>query len=140
MSRKKTSKSILYKSVPLNYLALGIALSGFFLPIFMESPAQLVNDAQSMLADSGATLSAAVPPNQYNTLAEQLDAKEQALNDREVALKASRTGIFSSSDIFGLISLVLSLILLGLLGLNFYLDSRRGTRTGISGKYSVDLR
>src|SRR6185295_15907162 len=113
MTQKKTKKSILYRAVPLKPLALGVAISGFLLPLLSQSPMQLAEDARSMLADSGATLSAAVPPNEYNTLAQQLEDKERSLNDREHALETGSRA--SSGDIFGLISLVLSLILCGLI-------------------------
>jgi hypothetical protein len=137
MARKRNTRGILYRPVPLNYLALGIALSGFLIPIYTQSPMGLIQDAQSMLADSGASLSAAVPENPYNLAAEELAAKEQALNEREAALDTPRTSL---GDIFGFASFALSVILCALVALNFYLDSHRGKRRGVApGKYSVDL-
>jgi len=142
MSRRKTNtRGILRREIPLNALALGVAISGFLIPVFTQSPSDFVQDARGMLADSGTALSAAIPPNPYNSLADQLDQKEQELNQREAALDArSSNGLFATGNIYGFISFILSLILCGLVGLNFYLDSRRGKKRGfLPGKYSVDL-
>jgi hypothetical protein len=141
-AKKSNTRGIWQIAVPLNALALGVALSGFFIPVFTQSPSHLIDDAKSMMAGSGASLSAAVPENPYNTLAQQLDQKEQALNDREASLNARTSGslISTTGDIFGFVSFALSLLLCGLVGLNFYMDSRRGKkRNVISGRYSVDL-
>jgi|GEM_PF-1719299 len=139
--KKRNNRGIWQRAVPLNALALGVAISGFFIPIFTQSPAGLIDDAKSMTAGSGATLSAAVPENPYNTLAQQLDQKEQALNDREAVLNAREpASSVSMGDFFGFVSFILSLLLCGLVGLNFYLDSHRGKKHSvISGRYSVDL-
>jgi hypothetical protein len=140
--KKNTIRGILKKDVPLNMLALGIAVSGFLIPLFTQSPLGLADGAKAMLAGSGATLSADVPPNPYNTLADQLHQKEQELNDREAALNARETppSVLNQGNIFGFISFILSLMLCILIALNFYLDSRRGRRRGLApGKYSVDL-
>jgi hypothetical protein len=141
-SKRRKYRGILSTSIPLNALAFGVAISGFFIPLMTQSPERLVNDAQSMLASSGATLTAAVPQNSYNSLAQELDAKEQSLNDREAALNELSTVQVRPSwgDIFGFVSFALSLILCALVGLNFYMDSARNRKRGVvSGKYSVDL-
>ena len=143
MGRKSEKKGAFYISIPLNALAIGVALGGFVLPLATQSPQNLVEDAQSMLAASGSTLSAEVPPNPYSDLAQQLDQKEQALNQREEALsqRASALSRPSIGEIFGFISFALSIILFVLLGVNFYFDSRRSKRPSfLSTKFSVDLR
>lgn len=96
-----------------------------------------------MFAGTGAALSAVVPANPYNTLAQQFAEKEQELNDREAMLaerEAKNVGP-SAGGIFGVLSFAFSLVLLALIGVNFYLDSRRGKKTPtLSSKFSVDLR
>jgi predicted PurR-regulated permease PerM len=142
-NKRSDKRGTIRLRVPLNALAFGVALGGIALPMFMQTPARLVADAQSMMADSGAALTAAVPPNPYNTLAQQLDAKEQALNDREAALSAQdrkNTGL-SFNELFGFISFALSIFLFALIGLNFYLDSRQRSKgSAVSSRFSVDLR
>jgi hypothetical protein len=101
-----------------------------------------MNGAHAMFGASGAALSAEVPPNPYNTLADQLAQKEQQLNDREAAMnaQAAKPSFLSSGNLFGFISFLLSLILCALLALNFYLDAKRGKKGNpLAAKYSVDL-
>jgi hypothetical protein len=126
----------------LNLIALGVVLGGMSVPFVSQTPVQFVKDAQNMLAGSGATLSAIVPANPYNTLAQQLADKEQELNDREAMLAEREANDIgpSAGGIFGVLSFVFSLILLALIGVNFYLDSRRNKKQPLSSKFSVDLR
>lgn len=128
-------------SVPLRPIALGVALGGMLLPVLMQTPERITRNAENMLAGAGATLSASVPENPYNTLAQQLQEEQAALDEREAALNEKESDIGpSAGEIFGVMSFVMSVVLLGLLGLNFYMDSRRNRKPGISSKFSVDLR
>lgn len=83
---------------------------------------------------------AGVPENPYNTLAQQLQAKEDELVARERALQSgslSEDGAFP----FGIASFAVSLGVLVLLAINFILDWRRSkflSRASMS--YSVNLK
>lgn len=143
MARVKGTRGSRTVTVSLKAVALGVALAGFFLPFAMQSPKSIAEDAGSMLAGAGESLSASVPLNPYNSLAEQLAAKEQSLNEREAELdvETRASNLPSTADMFGFVSFALSLFLLVLVGVNFYLDSRRGKHNSIiSSKFSVDLR
>lgn len=106
--------------------------------VFSSSPAELLKSAQSMLAAVG--VSASVEPNQYNTVAEQLAAKEARLNQQASDLAAKeKADAQSPANLYGFWSLCISAALFALIAFNFYMDSRRrGLRGG--GKLSVDLR
>ncbi len=128
--------------IPLNSLALGVALGGILVPLLMQSPVHFASDAESMLAGAGSALSASVPPNPYNTLAQQLKDKEDSLNERQAELDAREVTAVgpSAGEIFGFLSFVFSVILFALIGLNFYMDSHRSKKPVVSSKFSVDLR
>lgn len=125
----------------LNLLALVTAFAGLLLPLTQMSPERFVDNAHSLAAASGVSLSAAVPSNPYNTLAQQLSDREKALEERESAMNKAETPAPTLGEIMGFVSFALSLILCVLVGINFYLDSRRGRRSGmLANKFSVDLR
>jgi hypothetical protein len=114
---------------------------------FTLTPASLKQNTDTMLAAVGVGVSASVPPNQYNTLAAQLSAKEVELNQREAQLNAEgygsapgTSGIVSiPADRYGFYSLWISAALFVLVALNFYYDVRR-RRGASTGNFSVDLR
>lgn len=89
-----------------------------------------------MLGSAAASLSAAVPANPYNTLAEELALREAELDRREAALRsdASAGDTASFSEQLAPYSLAASGLLFTLLTLNFFLDwrGRRGDRYRIS--------
>lgn len=141
MKAFRVRRGKIHLSVPLRPIALGVALSGMLVPVLMQTPERLTQNTESMIAGAGATLSASVPENPYNTLAQQLQDEQAALNEREAELKKKENNVGpSAGEIFGVMSFVMSVILLGLLGLNFYMDSRRNKRPAVSSKFSVDLR
>jgi predicted PurR-regulated permease PerM len=124
----------------LRLLALVAALGGLSFSLTQITPERLVTQAQSLSAGAGSTLTALVPANPYNTLADQLYKKEQALNEREAALdQRDTTWHLSLGEMLGIVSFVLSLLLCVLIGINFYLDMRRGKRP-FANRLSVDLR
>ncbi len=125
-------------------VALLVAALGFTYPLFAQSPARLAQVAVSMTASADATLSANIPENPYNSLAQQLTVKQLSLQEREaeLAAKEARNNVPSLGEMFGFASFVLSILLCVLVGLNFYLDSRR-SRKGLglaNGRFQVDLR
>ena len=78
-------------------------------------------------------VSAAIPPNEFNSLASQLSDKEREINLRAQALSAREQSILSELDsiqmeretrvyqyLFGLTALLLVLV-----GMNYYLDYHR---------------
>ena len=109
-------------------LTLGVLL--FVFAIQADSSATLRTRAPDLLAGAAVGMSAGVEPNQYNTLAQQLHTKETTLAAREARLAdieasvRSETGI-NSPNLLSLLSLLLSLILFALVGVNFYFDRRR---------------
>jgi hypothetical protein len=127
----------------LNFVAALVAVAGIFAPFATTSPVLFVDDARAMLGAAGATLSASVPPNPHNTVAEQLANEKRSLDEREAMLDARENapvGV-SAGEIFGFAGFAISVVLLILIGVNFYLDSRLGRKpTVLSRKFVVDLR
>ncbi len=126
----------------LNLIALAAVFAGFVFPLLQMTPERFVNNAGSLAASTGVSLSAAVSPNPHSLIAEQLSEKERALAEREIAMSAAeRPRGFTLGEIMGFASFALSLVLCALMGLNFYLDCRRRRKPGMLGsKFSVDLR
>jgi hypothetical protein len=96
------------------------------------TPASLNSNVKDTLAAVGVGVTASVSPNQYNTLAEQLDAKEAELNQREAALNQQGSAVpitnglnAIAQDRLGFYSLCVSVLLLILVAINFYYDVRR---------------
>lgn len=110
------------------------------------SPSALTRTSGEMLASASVSISAAVPQNPYNSLAEQLREKEAALQERERAAgvgpsAAGAEPVSTLDDKLGVLSLFVSLILLVLVAINFYLDMRREGRVPmLSNPFAVDLR
>lgn len=146
MRKKKANRVASKKSASnvLSAVAIVVACVGLSYPLLTETPQRIAGVAISMAASADATLTVSVPENQYNTLAQQLTVKQLSLQEREAELNAreARNNKPSLGEIFGFISFLLSVLLCMLIGLNFYLDSRRVRRdTGIMGKrFQVDLR
>jgi hypothetical protein len=132
----------------LTALALFVAMTGLSYPLFTSTPGELAARAGSLVAagSSAVSMSIAIPDNPYNSLAEQLKQKQIELDQREVALNgktpvAGSTPKGAFGDNLGVYSFFISIILLVLVGINFYYDAeRRKKRTPVPGKYSVDLR
>lgn len=102
----------------------------------------VAQSAQYMVASAIVGTSAAVPPNPYNTLDQQLLEKQTRLNEREAALavRENSSNTLSSQDLWGVYSFVMSAVLVVIVGINFYFDLRRGRPNPLSRKFSVDLR
>lgn len=114
----------------------------FLYSILTVNVVVVAQSAQHMVASAVVGTSAAVPPNPYNTLDQQLLEKQTRLNAREAALYARENsdGELSSRDVWGVYSFVMSAVLVVLVGVNFYFDLRRGRPNPLSRKFSVDLR
>lgn len=82
--------------------------------------------AQVPLAAQSVGVLAAVPPNELNTLASELSEREHALEVREAMLRENMAQENDTTTLL-LVTLV-GAGLLGLILLNFYLDSRRRMR------------
>lgn len=91
---------------------------------------QLADVTYSYLAAAGASMSAEVAPNEYNAFTAQLteeqrrlDAREQALNEREIAARSYETG--EGPDYSTYILSILLFLILVLLVLNYVMDWQR---------------
>lgn len=103
--------------------------SGILAPITK----QLADNTYSYLAAAGASMSANVPENEYNAFTAQLteeqrrlDAREQALNEREIAARSYGEG--DATDYSTYILSVLLFIIVVLLVLNYVMDWQRARR------------
>lgn len=97
------------------------------------------------VASATVSMSAGVPPNPYNTAAEQLSAKEAELAARENRLTMQGVApprATEGHDTFAVYSLLVSIALFILVAINFFFDWRRGqqTGTGPAPYLSLDLR
>lgn len=135
--KKKTSISV-------NAIALAVATPLFVYAFFLVPPATLAHDVRAALTATAVGASAAVEPNPINTLAQELKDKEVALDQREQVLSQLEDQIVaknSSSTTIAFISLGGSLLLFLLVGLNFYLDTkRRRDPRAAPSRFSLDLR
>ena len=130
-----------------NAVALLIAVPSLtYFGSLLGAPDNLSLGAQRLMADAAVSLSAAVPSNPYNTLAAQLADKQTQLDARAAQLSAEQS-ILNSKNVLaedlGMAGFGLSVFLLILIGLNFYLDMRRrsGAPQGaLERKFLVDLR
>ena len=118
-------RSVLRVSMVLAALVL-IFDGGFLSPV----TEQLSNTTYTYLAAAGASMSASVPENEFNTLtadiaAEQLRlaAREQALNEREIAARTYENE--SSTDYSTYVLSLLLFIIVVLLMLNYVMDWQR---------------
>lgn len=106
------------------------ALFGLFFVAEIANPARFAHEASVI------GVGAAVPPNEYNILAEELKRKEAELREREAALR-SAPGVLPARERDPLlaVSVAATIILFVLLVLNFYLDWRRGRDEGPAGVF-----
>jgi hypothetical protein len=143
MSRAERRKGVAATAYApsLNFVAALVAVAGLFAPFATTSPTIVLDDMHAMLGAAGATLSASVPSNPYNTIAQQLADERRLLDEREADLLARENTPISAGEIFGFAGFVISIALFILIGVNFYLDSRHGRKpTVLSRKFVVDLR
>lgn len=128
--RKKAS------SIGLNTLGIVAAFAFLIFAFSRNSPALLAQSADSSLAAASMTVSAGVAPNQYNTLAAQLQQKEAQLDQEQNSIQQQSASV----DMLGVYSLLISLALFILVAFNFYFDWKRSrTPLGSSSPFSVDL-
>lgn len=127
-----------------NVLALVVAIPAFGYALFVDTPRSYVVDIGTMFASASASLTAQVPSNPYNSLAAQLSEKEALLNEREAQFDQREMLARSDSSLdgrLGIISFVISIVLFVLVGINFYLDMRRGrVAPARAAGFSVNLR
>jgi hypothetical protein len=136
-SRKRQAR----KMPLLNLAGIGVAAFALTFSVTVTSPEKFLFDAQNLFA-AAVGAQAAVPENPYNTLAQQLEDRERALEERETAQGTSPEQAPLANNTWAFVSFGLSVMLFVLVGLNFYLDTRRGSRVAqlLTRRYSVDLR
>lgn len=145
MTRRRTSRAHLSRSTIVNAIGLLVAIPAFSYSLYVYSPGALAESAGRLVADATMSLTASVPANPYNTLAQELSDKQAALDREQAQLSAKESaasGTSSSAVYFGLASFCISVLVLMLVGLNFYLDMRRKypRADALSRKFLVDLR
>lgn len=142
MRKRSTKKK--KSPISVNTIALAVAAPLFIYAFFLVPPMTLAHDARAALTATAVGATAGVDPNPINTLAAQLKEKEASLDQREQVLSQIEDEIVaknSSSNTIAFMSLGGSLLLFFLVGLNFYLDTkRRRDQKAVPGRFSVDLR
>jgi predicted PurR-regulated permease PerM len=138
--RDRVSRTLL-----VNAIGILVALPAIGYSFYLATPVSLAQNGERLLADAGVSMSADVPANPYNTLAAQLDTEQAALDQRAATLNAQESAINqqnSSASDWGLASIGISVFLLILVSLNFYLDMRRRRpqTDPLAKKFLVDLR
>lgn len=139
----RRSRERLPRSTIVNAVALLVALPALGYSFYIDAPASLAENAERLMADSAVSMSASVPANPYNTLAQQLTDKQTQLDQEQASLNAEEAAARNSpAEYLGIASLCLSIFLLLLVGLNFYFDMRRKSppRSALEKKFLVDLR
>ncbi len=124
------------------YLGLFIALVLMTYALSLASPQMLANTAGQLVANAMVGMNAGVLPNEFNSLAQALQDKETELKEREARLGGVEIegGMFSTNTL-AVASLAVSILLVILVGLNFFFDLRRGRRnTAFMGSVPIDLR
>lgn len=130
--------------------AIKLIFLAVFFGVFMYSVASVsfatvAKGSENLFANAVVGVFAGVAENPYNSLAQQLQEKEDELAAREAALATKELSNESTNSLFGSLggwSLFVSSILLILLLVNFYFDIRR-SRQRDGGKrttYSIDLK
>ncbi len=140
MSRSRRARSVLRRELSL--LSLGVALAGFGVTAW-NGASVIVHEAAGMLGAASVSISASVPMNADNALAQALAQKSAALDAREAGLSVRAPAERVSSETvvpWGLLSFLMSLALFALVAANFYLDMRRDGRRLIASPFAVDLR
>ncbi len=130
--------------INVNMIALAVAVPLFAYAFFLVPPMTLAHDMRATLTATAVGATAGVDPNPINTLAQQLKEKETSLDQREQVLSQIEERIVaknSSNNMIAFMSLGGSLLLFLLVGLNFYLDTKRHRDQRVApGRFSVDLR
>ncbi len=105
-----------------------IALALFMYATSVAPPGTLARDAVTMVGSAGVGMMAGVEPNPYNTAAAQLAAKQSELDARAAVIGAQSGGSLTSTRVLAAASFCMSLIVLILVSLNYYMDFRRSRR------------
>lgn len=130
------------KANPIALIGCAVAIGAFLYAVASDVPSQVAFRVGSSLAAAEVSISAAVPPNPDNTLAAQLQQKEQELDQREQVVKQmERDAASHPVDSLGLYALIASVVLFLLIGINFFLDMRRraGKENVLTKTFLVDL-
>ncbi len=125
-----------------HYLGLLTALVLMTYALSLASPQMLANTAGQLVANAMVGMNAGVLPNEFNSLAQALEDKEAELKEREARLSGVEIegGMFSTNTL-AVASLAVSILLVILVGLNFFFDVRRGRRNAVvMGSVPIDLR
>jgi len=107
-------------------LSVAVILLAYSVSLF--TPAMIAANLGRMLANASVGMSVGVEPNPYNTLASDLKKMEDDLDARErriLSLEEELRGRRAMETYLAYGSLALSACLFMLVGVNFYLDSRR---------------
>ncbi len=105
-----------------------IALVLFMYATSVSSPSVLARDAVTMVGSGAVGMYAGVEPNPYNTAAAQLAAKQNELALREATVNAQTGGSLTGTRVLAAASFCISLLVLILVSLNYYMDFRRTRR------------
>ncbi len=105
-----------------------IALALFMYATSVSSPGTLARDAASMVGSGAVGMYAAIEANPYNSAAAQLAAKQNELIAREATVDAQTGGSLTGTRVLAAASFCISLLVLVLVSLNYYMDFRRGRR------------
>ena len=146
MGRRSTKKTQqVSRSAFVGALGVVIAIPALLYSLYITPPLHSALSSARLLADASIGLSASVPANPYNTIAAQLDQKAATLNQREADLAKLQAQVAdknAAGTLWGIASFAMSLVLLGLVAFNFYLDTRRrgNVRDPLARRFLVDLR
>jgi hypothetical protein len=108
--------------------AIVIALVLFIYATSIASPKVLVQSAASMLGSAEVGVSMGVAPNPYNTAAAELAAKQSELDAREALIRANDGGSLAGTRMLAAGSFIVSILVLMLVAMNYYMDWRRDRR------------
>jgi hypothetical protein len=130
--------------INVNTFALALAAPLFAYSWALMPPPVFAHYLRTTLTAAVVGASAGVEPNPVNTLAQQLKEREASLGEREQLLnqlEERNVAKNASNNTIAFISLGGSLLLFLLVGLNFYLDTkRRRDQRAAPGKFSIDLK
>lgn len=125
--RNRPYRAYLFGLLGATLLVATLYVKTYPLSIFEGSFAWVGNGMQ--LAASSVGMSVAVSPNQYNTLALQLQEKDKQLTEKERELTAKELEIQNKENLQvmwqGWLILLVGSVLFFLIALNYYLDYRR---------------
>lgn len=145
MGRRSAKNSPSSRSLLLSAVGILVAVPALSYSFYTVPVLQVSQSGVRELADAAVGLSAAVAANPYNTIAAQLDQKAATLNAREADLAKLQAQVGdknAAGTLWGMASFAMSLVLLGLVAFNFYLDMRRrgNARDPLARRFLVDLR